>query len=126
MSIVEHSAESGAYGKHRLPVKQRTLHRLAAVRRLRHISPSTFAQRINVEVKDIRRQERTADLPLSVFYAWQKVLAVPIAELFVETGRRARATGHAACPLGSLDENGSLALESGRAETRAADSPDPC
>ena len=39
----------------------------------------------NVEVKDIRRQERTADLPLSVLYAWQKVLAVPIAELLVES-----------------------------------------
>ena len=28
--------------------------------------------------------QRTADLPLSVLYAWQKVLAVPIAELLVE------------------------------------------
>ena len=80
---------------------------------------------MNVEVAEIRRQEKTADLPLSVLYAWQKVLAVPIAELLVEPEDALDATGHAACPLGSLDENGPLALETGRAETRTADGPEP-
>ncbi len=35
----------------------------------------------------MRQQEReTADLPLSVLYAWQKALDVPVAELLVEAG----------------------------------------
>ena len=32
------------------------------------------------------RNRETADLPLSVLYAWQKALDVPVAELLVEAG----------------------------------------
>jgi transcriptional regulator with XRE-family HTH domain len=66
-------------------IKGRPLHRLALVRRLQGVSRRTMARRLNIEVQQLRREEdATADLPLSVLYAWQKVLDVPIAELLVE------------------------------------------
>jgi len=44
-----------------------------------------MARRLNVDIEQVRQQEReTANLPLSVLYAWQKALDVPIAELLVE------------------------------------------
>jgi transcriptional regulator with XRE-family HTH domain len=68
-------------------VKGRPLHRLASVRRLQGVSRRTMAQRLNIEVQQLRRQEdATSDLRLSVLYAWQKALDVPIAELLVEAG----------------------------------------
>jgi len=40
---------------------------------------------MNITIEQVRQQEcESANLPLSVLYAWQKVLAVPIAELLVE------------------------------------------
>ena len=40
---------------------------------------------MNVDVSVVRWQEKeTRDLPLSVLYQWQKVLGVPMAELFAE------------------------------------------
>jgi transcriptional regulator with XRE-family HTH domain len=63
------------------------LQRLASVRRLQGISRRTVARRLNVEVEQIRLHENEdADLPLSVLYAWQKALDVPVAELLVEAG----------------------------------------
>jgi transcriptional regulator with XRE-family HTH domain len=63
----------------------RPLQRLAVVRRLQGISRRTMARRLNLEIEQVRQQERdTADLPLSVLYAWQKALDVPISELLVE------------------------------------------
>ena len=57
------------------------------VRRLQGISRRTVARRLNVEVEQVRQQEReTTDLTLSVLYAWQKALDVPVAELLVESG----------------------------------------
>ena len=42
---------------------------------------------MSVDVTVIRQQEEeTSDLPLSVLFAWQKVLDVPVAELLVESG----------------------------------------
>jgi transcriptional regulator with XRE-family HTH domain len=63
------------------------LQRLATVRRLQGISRRTVARRMNLEAEQVREQEcETADLPLSVLYAWQKALDVPVAELLVESG----------------------------------------
>jgi transcriptional regulator with XRE-family HTH domain len=65
----------------------RPLQRLAMVRRLQGLSRRTVARRMNVEVEELRSQERqTTDLPLSKLYAWQKALDVPVAELLVEAG----------------------------------------
>ena len=61
------------------------LQRLASVRRLQGLSRRTVARRMNLEIEQVRRQEcETSDLPLSVLYAWQRVLEVPVAELLVE------------------------------------------
>jgi transcriptional regulator with XRE-family HTH domain len=63
------------------------LQRLAMVRRLQGVSRRTVARRLNIEVEQVRQQEReTADLPLSALYAWQKALDVPVGELLVEAG----------------------------------------
>ena len=65
----------------------RPLQRLAMVRRLQGLSRRTVARRMNIEVEELRAQERqTTDLPLSKLYAWQKALDVPVAELLVEAG----------------------------------------
>jgi transcriptional regulator with XRE-family HTH domain len=65
---------------------QRPLHRLAMVRRLQGLSRRTVARRLNIDVDQLRDQERqSADLTLSAMYAWQKALDVPICELLVET-----------------------------------------
>ena len=63
------------------------MQRLAAVRRQQGVSRRTVARRLNIDVEQVQQQEcETADLPLSVLYAWQKVLEVPVAELLVEAG----------------------------------------
>lgn len=62
------------------------LQRLAQVRRNQGLSRRTLARRMNVDVELVRQQEcETADLPLSVLYAWQKALEVPLAELLAES-----------------------------------------
>jgi transcriptional regulator with XRE-family HTH domain len=67
--------------------KVRPLQRLAMVRRLQGVSRRTMARRLNIEVEQVRQQENTtADLPLSVLYAWQEALEVPVSELLVEAG----------------------------------------
>jgi len=68
-----------------LPAGKRALQRLGAVRRLQGITRRTVARHLNVDVSEIRLQEReTADMSLSRLYEWRKVLDVPIAELLVE------------------------------------------
>jgi transcriptional regulator with XRE-family HTH domain len=65
----------------------RPMQRLASVRRQQGISRRTVARRLNIDVEQVRKQEsETADLPLSVLYAWQNALEVPVAELLVEAG----------------------------------------
>ena len=65
----------------------RPLHRLALVRRLQGLSRRKVAQRLNLDTEQVRRQEReTADMPLSVLYAWREALDVPVAELLVDAG----------------------------------------
>ena len=87
MSIVDYSADAGACGEFNVPISHRALHRLGTVRRLQGISRRTLARCMSVDVTVIRQQEEeTSDLPLSVLFAWQKVLDVPVAELLVESG----------------------------------------
>ena len=63
------------------------LQRLAAVRRQQGLTRLTVARRLNIEIEQVRQQEsESSDLPLSMVYAWQQVLEVPIAELLVEAG----------------------------------------
>jgi transcriptional regulator with XRE-family HTH domain len=89
MSIADLStANSGTSPEVTVPAANgRPLQRLAMVRRLQGISRRTVARRLNVDVDQVRQQEcETADLPLSMLYAWQKALEVPVAELLVEAG----------------------------------------
>ena len=66
-------------------VESRPMQRLEAVRRQQGISRRTVARRLNVDVEEVRQQEcETTDLPLSVLYAWQEALDVPVAELLGE------------------------------------------
>ena len=63
------------------------LQRVAQVRRLQGVSRRTIARRMNVEIEQVRQQEQaTTDLTLSMLYAWQKALDVPVGELLVEAG----------------------------------------
>lgn len=58
------------------------LQRLAEARKQQGISCYAMARRLNIEVDQLREQEcETTDIPLSVLYAYQKVLDVPISEL---------------------------------------------
>ncbi len=69
------------------PADGRPMQRLAVVRRQQGVSRRTVARRLNIEVEQVQQQEcTTTDLPLSVLYAWQQVLDVPVAELLVEAG----------------------------------------
>lgn len=69
------------------PAESRPLQRLAAVRRQQGVSRRTVARRLNIDIEQVQEQEReTTDVPLSVLYAWQKVLEVPLAELLTEAG----------------------------------------
>jgi len=87
MSNVEDSVDTDDSVKENFPTQRPVLHRLATVRRLQGISRRMLARRLNVDVSEIRRQEReTSDLPLGVLYEWQKVLNVPLVELLVEPG----------------------------------------
>jgi transcriptional regulator with XRE-family HTH domain len=64
----------------------RPLHRLATVRKQQGISRRNVARHLGVETATVCQQEHEAtDLPLSLIYAWQKVLDVPAAELLVDS-----------------------------------------
>jgi transcriptional regulator with XRE-family HTH domain len=67
------------------PADERPMQRLAAARRQQGVSRRAVARRMNVDVEEVRAQEsESADVPLSVIYAWQKALDVPVGELLVE------------------------------------------
>lgn len=89
MSITSNCSASGTGPPQEVvvPGAARPLQRLAIVRRLQGLSRRTVARRLNMDLEQVRRQEAAdADLPLSVLYAWQKALEVPVAELLVEPG----------------------------------------
>ena len=70
-----------------LAASTQPLQRLAAVRRQQGLSLGKVASRLNIDIEIVRQQEsESSDLPLSVLYAWQKALEVPVAELLVESG----------------------------------------
>jgi transcriptional regulator with XRE-family HTH domain len=70
----------------KIPLNGRALHRLAEVRRQQGVTRRTVARRLNTDIGSIKQQEQPdADLPLSILYAWQEVLDVPVAELLIET-----------------------------------------
>jgi len=61
------------------------LHRLSEVRQQQGVSHRNVARRLGLDIKTVRQQEQeTADLPLSILYAWQQVLEVPIADLLID------------------------------------------
>ena len=63
----------------------RTLHRLSTVRQQQGVSHRNLARRLGTDIRTIRDQEcESTDLPLSVLYAWQQVLDVPVADLLVD------------------------------------------
>jgi transcriptional regulator with XRE-family HTH domain len=56
------------------------------VRKQQGISQRNVARHLGVETATVCQQEHEAtDLPLSLIYAWQKVLDVPAAELLVDS-----------------------------------------
>jgi transcriptional regulator with XRE-family HTH domain len=68
------------------PDANRPLHRLATVRKQQGISQRNVARHLGVETATVCQLEHEAtDLPLSLIYAWQKVLDVPAAELLVDS-----------------------------------------
>ena len=70
----------------KIPPADRPLHRLAYIRRREGISRRTLARRLQIELDDVKSQEKAnADLLLSHLYEWREVLDVPIAELLVES-----------------------------------------
>ena len=63
------------------------LHRLGEVRKQQGVSRRNVARRMNIELETVREHEDPAnDLPLSVLYAYQKILDVPVADLLVDHG----------------------------------------
>jgi transcriptional regulator with XRE-family HTH domain len=70
----------------RVPINGRALHRLAEVRRRQGVTRRTVARRMNTDIATVKGQEQPdADLTLSIVYAWQEVLDVPVSELLMET-----------------------------------------
>jgi len=70
----------------RMPMNDRPLHRLAEIRRRQGVTRRTIARRLNTDIGTVKSQEQPdADLRLSILYAWQEVLDVPVSELLVET-----------------------------------------
>jgi transcriptional regulator with XRE-family HTH domain len=64
---------------------QRPLHCLAKARKHQGVSRCIMARRLNTDVKQIQQQEReTSDIALSVLYAWQKALDIPVSELLID------------------------------------------
>ncbi len=75
------AAENARDPNERLPS-----HRLGAVRRQQGISLKNMARHLGIDIAAVQQQElATTDLPLSTIYAWQKVLAVPVVELLVDS-----------------------------------------
>ncbi|MDR1492363.1 MAG: hypothetical protein LBT05_06555 [Planctomycetaceae bacterium] len=66
-------------------VTQKSLHRLAEIRKTQDVSAANMARRLNCTVAEVRSQEKTtSDILLSRLYQWREILDVPILELLVE------------------------------------------
>jgi transcriptional regulator with XRE-family HTH domain len=61
------------------------LHRIQSVRKQQGLSLRSAARRMGLKVDQVLEQENErADLRLSVLYAWQRALDVPLSELLIE------------------------------------------
>jgi transcriptional regulator with XRE-family HTH domain len=89
MSIMDYSGPASGVrcgAAVEMPIADRPLHRLAAVRRQQGISHRTLARRLNIEVSRVKSQEReNADMWLSTLYEWQRSLEVPVGELLIDS-----------------------------------------
>ena len=86
MSLTNHNERrAGKANGSRVPAAFRPLHRVGTVRRLQGISRRTVARRLNIDIAQVKHQEReSSDMLLSKLYEWQKALDVPVGELLVE------------------------------------------
>lgn len=67
-----------------LAAAPRGLHRLAAVRRERRLSPEALAKRLRIDVDLLRAfEQEQADMPLSLVYRCQQALGASLRELLV-------------------------------------------
>ena len=67
------------------PAPGQPLHRLGEIRQQEGLTRSRVARLLGISVCEVERQEQpSSDMLLSDLYRWQKVLAVPIAELLNE------------------------------------------
>ena len=67
-----------------LAAVQRGLHRLAAVRRERRLSPEVLAEKLRIDVASLRAiEQEQVDMPLSLGYRCQQALGASLRELLV-------------------------------------------
>ena len=67
------------------PRLDQPLHRLAEVRRQEGVSLRRVARSLELNVKEVQRQEDAAsDLRLSTLYRWREVLDVPVGDLLID------------------------------------------
>ena len=63
------------------------LHRVRTVRKQQGMSLRSAARRMGLKVgQALEQEDETVDLRLSVLYAWQRALGVPLSELLIEQG----------------------------------------
>ena len=68
-----------------VPMPDKSLHRLADVRRQEGLTRRTVARRLGVSLREVEEQEDPSfDILLSDLYRWQKAMEVPITELLCE------------------------------------------
>ncbi len=78
-------SEQSSRNEFRKTGEAKPLHRLAAVRKQQGVSQRNMARRLNIDITTLTQiEEGAVDLPLTMLYAWQRVLDVPIAELLVD------------------------------------------
>ena len=66
------------------PRTRRPLHKIREVRQRQGVSLRTVARLMHAETTDVKKQEESPDLKLSVLYRWQDALKVPVTELLAE------------------------------------------
>jgi hypothetical protein len=78
--------KNNGFSSDRMKTKNAPLHCLHKIRCRQDISRKTIARQLGTDVETVKKLENEyTDIPLSVLYAWQKTLDVPLCELLVET-----------------------------------------